>query len=228
MTLTDLPHSMTEHIADGVVHVIGVALAVAAVTGLLVWASLSVPGQHIWPLAVYAVGLLASFSFSAAYNLTLHARARAVLRRFDHAAIYLLIAGTYTPMALLGMGNTVGVALLVIVWTLSGIGIALKLGWIDRWPRTGFLLYLSLGWIGAIAACPTLSAMPGAALALLLAGVHRRDDLPHQPPHTLCPRHMARARDRGGRDPLRGGDPHRAARRLTLSRGRSPPRAPCG
>ncbi|WP_417721301.1 PAQR family membrane homeostasis protein TrhA [Salipiger sp.] len=170
MTLTDLPHSMTEHIADGVVHVIGVALAVAAVTGLLVWASLSVPGQHIWPLAVYAVGLLASFSFSAAYNLTLHARARAVLRRFDHAAIYLLIAGTYTPMALLGMGNTVGVALLVIVWTLSGIGIALKLGWIDRWPRTGFLLYLSLGWIGAIAACPTLSAMPGAALALLLAG----------------------------------------------------------
>ena len=107
MTLTDLPHSMTEHIADGVVHVIGVALAVAAVTGLLVWASLSVPGQHIWPLAVYAVGLLASFSFSAAYNLTLHARARAVLRRFDHAAIYLLIAGTYTPMALLGIGGSV-------------------------------------------------------------------------------------------------------------------------
>lgn len=170
MTPTALPHTLREHVADGVVHVLGVAFAIAAGTGLMVWAALQVPGTHIWPLAVYALGLLASFSLSAAYNLTLHRRARAILRRFDHAAIYLMIAGTYTPMALLGMGGAGGWALAISVWLLSAAGIALKLGWIHRWERAGLVLYLVLGWIGILAAWPLVEALPGPALALLVIG----------------------------------------------------------
>ena len=99
-----------EHIADAVVHVLGVVFAVAGAAALLTWAALRVPADRIWPLVPYAAGLVATFAFSAAYNMTLHARIRAVLRRFDHAAIYVMIAGTYTPMALIGLGGGRGLA----------------------------------------------------------------------------------------------------------------------
>ena len=92
MTRYTLPHTLAEQIADGVVLVLGVCFAVAAVTALFVWATLEGAPGAMWPLVPYALGLIGSFGFSAAYNLTLHAPTRAVLRRFDHAAIYLLIA----------------------------------------------------------------------------------------------------------------------------------------
>ncbi|EPX84936.1 PAQR family membrane homeostasis protein TrhA [Salipiger mucosus] len=170
MTRYQLQHSLKEHIADGVLHVLGVAAAIAGVTGLIVWAALTAPGTHIWPLAIYSVGLVASFSFSAAYNLTLHAPTRAILRRFDHAAIYLLIAGTYTPMALIGIGGTAGWALTLAAWGLAGIGMVMKLGFIHRWEGFGFALYLAQGWLGVIAIWPLIQSLPLSALILIVVG----------------------------------------------------------
>ncbi|MEJ2019985.1 MAG: hemolysin III family protein, partial [Maritimibacter sp.] len=86
-----LTHTLAEHIADGVMHILGLVAAIAGATALLVWAILAVPQDRLWPLIPYVVGLVATFAFSAAYNLTLHQKIRAVLRRFDHAAIYLMI-----------------------------------------------------------------------------------------------------------------------------------------
>ena len=170
MTFIKLPHSRSEHIADGAVHIIGVAAAVAAVSGLLVWAFMAVPHEWIWPLVFYAIGLVATFSFSAAYNLTLHARARAVLRRFDHAAIYLMIAGTYTPIAILGLGGRAGWALAIASWTIALIGIVMKLVFFERWPKAGFVLYLAQGWLGVVAAWPLIEHLPASALILILIG----------------------------------------------------------
>lgn len=116
MTRFELPHSPWEHFADGVVHVIGVAAAIAATSALIVWASLKLPADWIWPLTFYGIGMIATFSLSAAYNLTLHGRVRAVLRRFDHAAIYLMIAGTYTPIAILGLGGWLGWSVCCARW----------------------------------------------------------------------------------------------------------------
>ncbi len=170
MTRHQLSHSFREHVADGVVHVLGVVFAVAGVSALIVWASLAAPEGRVWPLAVYSVGLIASFSLSAAYNLTLHAPTRAVLRRFDHAAIYLLIAGTYTPMALIGLGGVAGWALTATVWALATFGIVMKLGFFHRAERTGFWLYLAMGWLGMIAMWPLIVSLPLPALILLVVG----------------------------------------------------------
>ncbi|MDQ2095787.1 PAQR family membrane homeostasis protein TrhA [Rhodalgimonas zhirmunskyi] len=170
MTRHQLNESPAEHIADGVLHVIGVAASIAGVTGLMVWAAMRLPGAAIWPLAIYAAGLVISFSLSAAYNMTLHAPTRAVLRRLDHAAIYLLIAGTYTPMALIGLGGPAGWALAVTAWALAAVGIVMKLVFFHRWQQAGFLLYLGLGWLGAVAAWPLMATLSLAALSLIVIG----------------------------------------------------------
>jgi hemolysin III len=165
-----LDHSLPEHIADGVMHAVGVVAAIAGATALLVWAALAVPVERIWPLIPYAAALVASFALSAAYNMTLHRRIRAVLRRFDHAAIYLLIAGTYTPMAIIGLGGGRGLALAIAAWSLAVFGIVLKLGFFHRWPKLGFALYLGQGWLGLVAAWPLVQTLPLSALILIVAG----------------------------------------------------------
>ncbi len=170
MTRIQLPHSFAEHFADGVMHVLGVIAAVAGVSALMVWAALQAPAGAIWPLVIYGAGLLASFGFSAAYNMTLHARTRAVLRRLDHAAIYLLIAGTYTPMALLGLGGAAGAWLCAAIWALATLGMVMKLGFFHRFERAGFWLYLAMGWLGVAALWPLIAALPTAPLVLLGAG----------------------------------------------------------
>lgn len=170
MTRIQLPHSFAEHFADGVMHVLGVIAAVAGVSALMVWAALQAPAGAIWPLVIYGAGLLTSFGFSAAYNMTLHARTRAVLRRLDHAAIYLLIAGTYTPMALLGLGGTAGAWLCAAIWALAALGMVMKLGFFHRFERAGFWLYLGMGWLGVAALWPLIAALPTAPLVLLGVG----------------------------------------------------------
>ncbi len=165
-----LSHSSPEHIADGVVHVIGLVAAVAGATALMVWAILEIPAERVWPLIPYVIGLIATFSFSAAYNLTLHEKIRAVLRRFDHAAIYLMIAGTYTPLALIGIGGGRGWALAIAAWSLAIFGVALKLAFFHRWSRLGFVLYLAQGWLGVLAVWPMIQNLPVMALVLIFAG----------------------------------------------------------
>ncbi|PIE06911.1 MAG: DNA-binding protein [Rhodobacterales bacterium] len=162
--------SMAEQIADGAVHVLGVVFAAAGTAALLTWAIMAVPADRVWPLIPYVVGLVATFALSAAYNMTFHTRIRQVLRRFDHAAIYLMIAGTYTPMAIIGLGGGRGVALAAAAWSLAAFGIVLKLAWFHRWPRLGFALYLAQGWLGALAVWPMVRSLPPAATILIFAG----------------------------------------------------------
>lgn len=165
-----LDHSLKEHIADGVMHVLGVVFAVAAVTALLVWASLSTRDLGFAPLIPYAIGLVATFAFSAAYNMTLHKGLRPVLRRFDHAAIYIMIAGTYTPMALVGIGGREGLLLVIAAWTMALFGVALKLFFFHRFTRLGLALYLMQGWLCVVAAGPLMSRLPPSVLWLLVIG----------------------------------------------------------
>ncbi|WP_298491353.1 hemolysin III family protein [uncultured Maritimibacter sp.] len=165
-----LDHSFAEHVADGVMHVLGVVAAVALASVLLTMAILSLPGAHVAALVPYAIGLVATFAFSAAYNMTLHGRIRAVLRRFDHAAIYLMIAGTYTPIALIGVGGGWGIALATASWTMATVGVLAKLVWFDRFEKLGFYLYIGMGWLALAAAGPIMAALPLAALILLAVG----------------------------------------------------------
>ncbi|MCI2398729.1 hemolysin III family protein [Aliiroseovarius subalbicans] len=182
-----LDHSFREHLADGIVHALGVAAALIGATALVVWAVMSVPLDHVPPLIIYAIGLIATFSFSAAYNMTLHEKTRAVLRRFDHAAIFIMIAGTYTPMALIGIGGTKGILLASSVWVIAAAGVGLKLFFFHRFYRTTFALYLIQGWLAVLAIGPMIQALPTAALVLIVIGgltytagtlFHHRDNWP--------------------------------------------------
>lgn len=170
MTRFQLEDTYAEFIADGVMHVIGVIAAVAGASALLTWAVLSMDGARIGALLPYAVGLIATFAFSAAYNMTLHAPIRAVLRRFDHAAIFVMIAGTYTPVALIGVGGSFGIWLAVASWAIAAVGVTLKLAFFNRFSRLGLVLYLAQGWLCLVAIGPISAALPVAALVLLVIG----------------------------------------------------------
>jgi hemolysin III len=164
-------YTRAELLADGCVHVTGVAFSLVAGAAMLTLAAHMLPAAFTAGLGVYAFGLIAVFACSAAYNMASPARPglKAILRRFDHAAIYLKIAGTYTPLAL-KMGNVRGIALLGGVWAITAFGATAKLFWPGHLARTSYVLYLVQGWavLGALDAL--LPAVSSRALILLLLG----------------------------------------------------------
>lgn len=165
-----LDHTYSEHVADGVVHVLGVTAALIGATTLLIWAAMAAPADRLLPLLVYSVGLIGTFSLSAAYNMTVHEHARKILRRFDHAAIFVMIAGTYTPVALIGIGGASGIALTAAAWSIAVLGMVLKLFFFHRFYRAVFALYLIQGWLAVAAILPMVQTLSAAVLTLIAAG----------------------------------------------------------
>ncbi|MFH5926861.1 PAQR family membrane homeostasis protein TrhA [Roseomonas xinghualingensis] len=165
-------YSKHERVADGAVHVMGLALVLGACFYLLGRVPQASPAGIVPALGLYAVGMATSFGCSAAYNLAPAGPFKALLRRFDHAAIFLMIAGTYTPIALLAIGGTWGWAVLAIVWTGAGLGATIKLLAPGRFERASLIAYLALGWV-CLAALPRLIEMltPPQFGLLVLGGV---------------------------------------------------------
>jgi hemolysin III len=162
-------YDRTEIIADGVVHVIGVCLGVAGAIAIVAIAA-KLDGIDVAPVLVYVIGLVTMLAFSAAYNMWPVSPAKWILRRFDHSAIYLLIAGTYTPF-LAQMTNTLVSAILgVSVWLSAIIGMALKLALPGRFDRLAIVLCLLLGWSGVFAYDSIASTLPSASIWLLTIG----------------------------------------------------------
>jgi hemolysin III len=158
-----------ERMADGWVHVAG--LTAGAIGGLaLLGISLDVGrlGQTA-AIAVYAACLMAMFACSAAYNLA-SARRRPLLRRFDHAAIFLMIAGSYTPFTTQRLHGAWAIGMTAGVWTLALVGAAGKLFLPGLGKRFWVGLYLALGWAVIVAIKPMLAAVSAAALILLAVG----------------------------------------------------------
>jgi len=163
-------YTIRERIADGCIHVIGVTASLVALTALLV---IGVESQTLlWgvSLAIYGLALVATFSFSAGYHLVVRPKLKEVLRRLDHAAIFLMIAGTYTPFILIKMQTPWGLGLLAVVWTMAAIGIAIKLFAPRFLDGLSTALYLVQGWAVLAAWEPLMSALPGTVLTLLMIG----------------------------------------------------------
>src|SRR5438477_6558407 len=141
-------YDRAELIADGVVHGIGVFGGVVAATVLIVLAAVYASPFEVAVVSVYVAGLLAMLVLSATYNLWPVSRAKWVLRRFDHSAIYLLIAATYTPFITELKASYFAIALLIGVWCVAIVGIVLKLVLPGRFDRVAVGLYLAMGWSG--------------------------------------------------------------------------------
>src|SRR4051794_7005025 len=167
----ELPrYTRAERVADGCVHVTGVALSLLAAAAMLTLAAKALPAASTASLGVYAFGMVAVFACSAAYHLATRPGLKAILRRFDHAAIYVKIAGTYTPLAFVKMGDAVGFALLGAVWAITAFGATAKLLWPERLVRTSYVLYLAQGWAIVAALDSLVPAVSSRVLILLVLG----------------------------------------------------------
>jgi hemolysin III len=163
-------YDRAELIADGIVHGIGVFCGLIAATALIVLAGVFASAYEIVSVSVYAAGLLAMLGFSAAYNLWPVSRGKWLLRRFDHSAIYILIAATYTPVFAQLQDRVFAMSLLAGVWSVAAVGIVLKLFFPGRFDRVSVGLYLAMGWSGLIAYDAGISSLPQLALWFIVAG----------------------------------------------------------
>jgi hemolysin III len=163
-------YDRAELIADGVVHIIGVAAGLIAATVLVVLTIIYATTLDLVAVSIYVAGLLSMLVLSATYNLWPVSRAKWVLRRFDHSAIYVLIAATYTPFILELRDSVFAIALLIGVWCVAAFGIVLKLGWPGRFDRLSVGLYLALGWSGMMLYDSVVAALPSMALGFVVAG----------------------------------------------------------
>jgi hemolysin III len=163
-------YSRAELIADGVVHAVGIVLAIAAGSALLsLSAFVAAPGEYAAAIC-YVASLLTVLSVSLAYNLWPLTPAKFILRRFDHAAIYLLIAATYTPFLAQIENAGLARAMIGLVWGAAAAGIAIKLLLPGRFDRLAIGFYLAIGWSGVVIMRPLLDTLSTATLGLILAG----------------------------------------------------------
>jgi|SRR5215469_8127721 len=162
-------YTKLERIADACVHAASITFSLVASVILLAAAAGRLSAADGAGLIVYCIGLIGMFAASAAYNLVPRPNLKEFLRRLDHAAIFIMIAGSYTPFALL-LGGTAGRAMLIAVWAIAAAGIAIKLRFPRRLDKLSVLLYLAQGWIVVLALDPLVASLPSQALWLLLGG----------------------------------------------------------
>ena len=164
-------YSRAERGVDNAVHLIGVPAGVIAAAWLLAGVCRSSEsGRLIASMSVYAAGLIGMLGASAAYHLTRPGRAKELLRRADHAMIYVMIAGSYTPFALNVLEPPGGVLLCGIIWALAAIGIVLKLIFPRRFEGLSLALYLGMGWAMLFMIRPLIDRLPSQSLDLLVGG----------------------------------------------------------
>lgn len=162
-------YARSERIADGAMHAVGVIGAVSGAIVLIVWAAgMSSPGQ-IAAVSIYGATLIGTFVASAMYHMTPWESLRPAFRRLDHAAIYLKIAGTYTPLVVM-IGNAFAYVVLGVIWALAVIGIVLKLFFWRKPGQFGPALYLIMGWLSVLLIWSLWPIMPGVAMALIAIG----------------------------------------------------------
>jgi hemolysin III len=163
-------YDRAELIADGVVHLLGLGAGLVASVILVFIASRSADAGEITSVVIYVVALLAMLGLSASYNLWPLSPLKWILRRFDHSAIYLLIAGTYTPFAAQLKGGLTSAGLLVGIWGTAIAGMLLKLLLPGRFDRLSVALYLLLGWSGVVVYNEIVTSLAPATLWLLAIG----------------------------------------------------------
>ena len=159
-----------EEIANSISHGLGAVLAVAALP-LLVWrAAGRGTATDVAAASVFAGSMVLLYAVSALYHALPHGRAKVWLNRLDHAAIYVFIAGSYTPFTLGVLRGGWGWALFCIVWSVAAFGVTVKLLNRLKHPLVSTGLYLAMGWVAVVAAAPLVARMPVAGLVWLAAG----------------------------------------------------------
>ena len=159
-----------EEIASALTHGLGAVTALGAGAVLITLAAIYGDGWQLASAIVFGVALLLLYTASTLYHAISHPIAKGRLKVFDHCAIYLLIAGTYTPFMLVGLRGSTGWWLFGTIWTLALAGVVFKLFYTGRFKRLSTLIYIAMGWIVVFAAKPMAQALGPVSLGWLLAG----------------------------------------------------------
>lgn len=159
-----------EELVNALTHGVGAAAAVAGSGVLITLAALHGDRWQLAGAIVFGVCLLLLYLASTLYHAVQHPVAKARLKVFDHCAIYLLIAGTYTPFTLIGLRGSWGWGLFSAIWTLALAGVVFKLFFTGRFKRLSTGIYIAMGWLIVVAIKPLLDAVDGWTLGWLVAG----------------------------------------------------------
>jgi hemolysin III len=156
---------------SAITHLIGTLMAVFAATPLLIKAGRQPSTIHIISLGIFILSMILLYSASTLYHtfgktIKVHVR----LKKLDHSAIYVLIAGTYTPICLIALGGRTGIIMLALVWSLAFIGIIVTAFWVHCPKWFSSIVYIAMGWTCVLAFTQIINALPNAAFQWLLAG----------------------------------------------------------
>jgi hemolysin III len=167
MTAVDSPR---EELINALTHGLGATAALAGGAVLITLAALFGDGWQLTASIVFGITLLLLYVASTLYHAVQHPVLKGRLKVFDHCAIYLLIAGTYTPFTLIGLRGPLGWTLFSVIWGLAFFGVIFKLFYAGRFKLLSTLIYIAMGWLIIIAAKPTMQALDGWTFGWLLAG----------------------------------------------------------
>ena len=163
-------HQIRDEIANALTHGLGAAAALAGGAVLITLAAIHGDGWQLAGAIVFGITLLLLYTASTLYHAIQHPIAKGRLKVFDHCAIYLLIAGTYTPFTLIGLRGPWGWGLFAAIWTIALAGVVFKLFPTGRFPRLSTALYVAMGWLVVVAIKPMLASIDAWTLGWLLAG----------------------------------------------------------
>jgi hemolysin III len=159
-----------EEIANAVLHGIGLGLSIAALVVLVIISGIYGSGLHIVSSAIYGSTLVILYLSSTLYHAFPKGRTKNIFEIFDHSAIYLLIAGTYTPLTLVILRGSLGWSIFGVVWTLAIMGIVMKVFWVKKYVLASTLLYIFMGWLIVFAISPILKALDTRSVLFLVVG----------------------------------------------------------
>lgn len=162
--------SIIEEIWHAITHGLGLALSIAGLTIMVAFAAMSGSVVAVVSSAIFGTTLIILYGSSTLYHAITHHDIKQRFQQFDHASIYILIAGSYTPVTLVSLGGVWGWTIFSIVWSVALVGIVLKFVYPGRFEKLSLLLYLLLGWLIVVATKPLFENMESGGLWLLLAG----------------------------------------------------------
>lgn len=170
MNKTARHYTAGEEIANSVIHGIGALLSLGALSVITVFAALRGTAWHVVSCAIYGSTLVLLYLASTLYHALPGARLKKTFKAIDHASIYLLIAGTYTPFLLVPLRGPWGWSLFGVIWGVALGGVVFKIFFAGRFKGLSLALYLILGWMALVALRPLVQALPRAGLIWLVAG----------------------------------------------------------
>ncbi|MCM3761913.1 hemolysin III family protein [Alkalihalobacillus oceani] len=162
--------SKEEELANAITHGIGVLLSIAALVLLIVFSSVHGTALHIISFTIYGVTMLMLYFSSTMLHSLPAGKLKNIFEIFDHASIYLFIAGSYTPLLFIVVQGTLGWTLFGIVWGLATAGIVFKIFFVKRFLFLSTLFYIGMGWLAIFAINPLIENMPFAGVVLLVTG----------------------------------------------------------